>query len=62
MCLLFSLEYWNHNEGNMTECAISSEAMALCFYGNAPPILTGFMVFKAHPVDMKAVAPWIYPP
>lgn len=46
----------------MTECAIYSEPVGLCFYGNAPPILKGFMVFKALPVDIKAVAPWNYPP
>lgn len=43
-------------EENMTECAIYSEAVSLCFYGNAPPIVTGLMAFKALPVDIKAVA------
>lgn len=50
------LEYWNSNEENMTERAIYSEAVSLCFYGNAPPIVTGLMAFKALPVDIKAVA------
>lgn len=55
-CLHLRLEYWNSNEENMTECAIYSEAASLCFYGNAPPIVTGLMAFKALPVDIKAVA------
>lgn len=45
-CLHFRLEYWNNNEGGMTECAIYSEAVALCFYGNTPPIVTGWWCFK----------------
>lgn len=46
----------------MTECAIYSEAVTLCFYGNAPPIVRGLMAFKALPVDIKAVAPLNYLP
>lgn len=37
----------------MTECAICSKAVALCFYGNTPPLLTGLMAFKALPVDIS---------
>lgn len=61
-CLHLRLEYWNNNEENMTECAIYSEAVSLCFYGNAPPIVTGLMAFKTLPVDIKAVAPSNYLP
>lgn len=46
----------------MTECAIYTEAVTLCFYGNAPPIVTGMMTFKALPVDIKAAAPLNYLP
>lgn len=61
-CLHLRLEYWNNNEENMTECAISSEAVSLCFYGNAPPIVTGLMAFKTLPIDITAVAPLNYLP